>query len=160
MSSTIIEISIISIVVGIIAGYISGFVKSDKKARLLSLLPKLDCAACGKRNCLEYVEAIINGEKNLKPCFPILYKEEFKIIEKEFNYSFNIEKDVVAQIMCGASINECGYIADNSRFSDCHSIVLNNVQLRECSNACLMGILSTGEKASSLATESCSSHHF
>ena len=138
MDSGFIGILVISAIVGVISGFVSSYVNSDKRSRLNSLLPNLNCGSCGKQNCSEYVAAIINREENLKPCFPIIYREEFKLIEKEFDYKFKIEQPLIAQIMCSASIEECEYMAVPSKFSDCHSAVLNNAQLRKCSNGCLL----------------------
>jgi len=138
MLGGIFEFLTFSIAVGGISAYIAEYVNSDSVSRLLSLLPGLDCGSCKKENCREYAEAILKGEKGIHPCYPIIGREEFDIINREFSPVYREYEEKVAHILCGASVGQCEYISEVSGFSDCMSAYLNNAKVRGCDVACLM----------------------
>ena len=53
------------------------------KSKTLSLLPKLDCGACGYKTCSDFSERVDNGDEELKKCIHIADKIESKEASKE-----------------------------------------------------------------------------
>ncbi len=128
----------ILIIVSVASGILSWISKTDSRKRILSLLPGIDCKACGFQTCEEYCDHLAGKIKKKRLCHPIINTDVYEIFKNEFQFTFVPEEPKKARVLCGARSEECNYLADPHRFTDCHSINLGFSHIRGCSSACLM----------------------
>ncbi len=92
MTDTIIIILVsvaIALFLGILIMLINTLLPKEKKKpekiqRLMELMPKRDCGACGYAGCEEYVKAVSeNPETVLKYKCPFMFKDKQKLAEFE-----------------------------------------------------------------------------
>jgi len=68
--------------------------KPEKVQRILEIVPKRDCGACGYAGCEEYAKALAeNPEVVLKDRCPFMLKDEQKLSELEKILGLKISRD-------------------------------------------------------------------
>jgi Fe-S-cluster-containing hydrogenase component 2 len=140
-------------------------IKGNSRRRIHTLLPGLDCGACGAESCAEYRQWLQEKKEGLLPCFPLLNTEQIKKLELETGVSFQEIPPRVARIHCQATAEEAPFLGEITGFEECHEVAHGFSQIRTCAEGCFMlgscarrcpvGAIDTAGKKLRVADEKC-----
>lgn len=133
-------IAVSSIVILIIIGFAVARHRSVMLAtrveRIFSLLPLLDCGACGYETCHQFARAVLKGDTQAQRCFPAGPKN-IHAVGDEVGVTVEMPDPVMAVVHCKAGTAEAVDRAIYDGPHDCMAADQSGNGHKQCRYACL-----------------------
>jgi len=111
--------------------------KNEKLERIESVLPGLNCGACGYAGCSAYAEAVYNNEASLTLCAPGGHRTAAALAKEMGQELVEGAEKMVAQVHCRGGKEESTYEFDYKGIEDCTALHLLFGGDKTCKYSCL-----------------------
>ncbi|MEW6040369.1 MAG: RnfABCDGE type electron transport complex subunit B [Elusimicrobiota bacterium] len=119
-----------------IAGRVFSVKEDPTKRKILNILPRANCGACGFAGCSNYADLLVQGQAEINLC-PVGKQEVVDKISAILGKEIARLEKKVAVIKCTAGDNECGKRFVYQGVKSCRAAVLVSGGNKGCEYGCL-----------------------